>query len=84
MYRIRKSTAIVTGVSHSHGIGASICRKLAKNGSDIVFTYWQSAENWSTTFSQEIQSYGVRCKSLEIDLSNKNSASLLTTVCKWQ
>ena len=33
--------ALVTGVGRSAGIGASICREIAKNGGDIFFTYWR-------------------------------------------
>jgi 3-oxoacyl-[acyl-carrier protein] reductase len=72
-----KSTAVVTGVSHSRGIGAAICRELAKNGSDILFTYWQTEDSWPMLFFKEITSYGVRCESLELDLADKNSVRVI-------
>ena len=33
--------ALVTGVGRRAGIGAAICREIAKNGGDVFFTYWQ-------------------------------------------
>ena len=37
--KLEGALAIVTGVSHHKGIGAAICRKLAKEGADIFFTH---------------------------------------------
>lgn len=76
-YKIHNSIAVVTGVSHSQGIGAAICRELAKNGIDIFFTHWQAEESWPALFLKEINNYGVRCESLEIDLADKKSVSAL-------
>ncbi|MBR3120846.1 SDR family oxidoreductase [Oceanobacillus sp. FSL W7-1309] len=61
--------AIVTGVSHKHGIGAATCLELAKAGVDLFFTYWQSDSGWPETFQREIQELGVKCAHAEIDLS---------------
>lgn len=76
-YKTYNSVAVVTGVSHAQGIGAAICRELAKSGSDIFFTYWQAEKSWSKLFSKEINSYGVRCESLEINLADKQSFRVL-------
>ena len=70
--------AIVTGASRRIGIGAAICRTLAANGADIFFTHWRSFdsmlpwgadENGPARLQNEIKKLGVRCESLEIDLS---------------
>jgi 3-oxoacyl-[acyl-carrier protein] reductase len=71
------SVAVVTGVSHQKGIGAAICKELATNGSDIFFTYWESEEGWRDYFLKEITSLGVRCYGIEVELSRKDSPSIL-------
>jgi 3-oxoacyl-[acyl-carrier protein] reductase len=65
--------AIVTGASNDRGIGSAICRKLASEGADIFFAYWQANEEWYDHFRNEIQSFGVNCEGLEVDLANRNS-----------
>ncbi|WP_139891488.1 SDR family oxidoreductase [Bacillus sp. D386] len=67
--------ALVTGASGSRDIGTAICRKLASQGADIFFTYWKAEQEWPEIFFNEIQTNGVRCKSMEIDLSDANAAS---------
>lgn len=61
--------ALVTGVSHSRGIGAAICKHLAMEGKDIFFSFWEAAPEWPQTFQKEILSLGVRCGFMELDLS---------------
>lgn len=70
--------AIVTGASRRQGIGTAICRALAAEGADIFFTCWQpydqsiypdSKEDEADLLTQELQAMGVRCASMEIDLS---------------
>lgn len=80
--KLKGNIAIVTGTSHSQGIGAAICRELAKEGADIFFTHWRSEDRWAEKFHNEItQEYGVRCGSLEIDLSEPDAPfKLLDTV----
>jgi len=65
--------AIITGVSNQRGIGAAVCRKLASQGLDIFFTYWNSDSEWADIFQSEISKMGVRCEGLEIDLSKIDS-----------
>ena len=70
--------AIVTGASRRIGIGAAVCRALAAHGADIFFTYWRSVdsmlpvgvdEDGPAKLQNELRELGVRCESLEIDLS---------------
>jgi 3-oxoacyl-[acyl-carrier protein] reductase len=70
--------AIVTGASREKGIGAAVCRALAAEGADIFFTHWRAFdsmlpqgidEDGPARLQNELQELGVRCVSLEIDLS---------------
>ena len=70
--------AIVTGASRRTGIGAAVCRALATDGADIFFTHWRSFdrilpqgvdEDGPARLQKELQELGVKCESLEIDLS---------------
>lgn len=69
--------AIVTGVSHSKGIGAAICRELASEGVDIFFTHWQSNENWPNTFQKELWELGIQCACKSVDLSQSKAHETL-------
>ncbi|AXI11209.1 oxidoreductase [Oceanobacillus zhaokaii] len=69
MSKLQNQVAIVTGVSHANGIGAAICRKLALEGADIFFTYWQADKEWPVQFQKELVAIGVQSDYLEIDLS---------------
>ncbi|RDW20809.1 SDR family oxidoreductase [Oceanobacillus chungangensis] len=73
MSQLLNQAAIVTGVSHHKGIGAAICRKLASEGVNIFFTYWQADPNWPVQFQKELVALGVQSKYLEIDLSDPDS-----------
>ncbi|MDC2863608.1 MULTISPECIES: SDR family oxidoreductase [unclassified Bacillus (in: firmicutes)] len=83
MTHVQNKVALITGVSSPRGIGAAICRELAFQGIDIFFTHWQSEASWPETFQKEILELGVRCDSLEMDLSDANAAfTIMDTVSK--
>jgi 3-oxoacyl-[acyl-carrier protein] reductase len=78
--------ALITGVGRSAGIGAAICREIAKNSGDIFFTYWhpydkethsENTENDPAAIAAELKQLGVRVGSVEIDLSAPDSAEKL-------
>jgi 3-oxoacyl-[acyl-carrier protein] reductase len=71
--------ALITGASRLKGIGAAICRALAKEGADIFFTYWTNYDKampWGVNeqeqnlLQQELEGLGVRCRHLELDLAS--------------
>ncbi|MDO6849844.1 SDR family oxidoreductase [Priestia megaterium] len=92
MKRLINKIAIVTGASRAKGIGTEICRELAREGADIFFTHWSKYDRlmdycneddfkWSKHLMEEIRSLGVRCESMQLDLSQPNAPrKLLDTV----
>jgi len=83
--RLEGKTALITGVGRPIGIGAAICRSLAKAGADIFFSYWSQydrethgyREKDPADFAVELKQLGVRAESLEVDLSESYSAERL-------
>ncbi|MFE4046124.1 MULTISPECIES: SDR family oxidoreductase [unclassified Priestia] len=84
MKRLINKIAIVTGASRAKGIGTEICRELAREGADIFFTHWSKYDRlmdycneddfkWSKHLIEEIRSLGVRCESMELDLSQPDA-----------
>ncbi|MED4726897.1 SDR family oxidoreductase [Aneurinibacillus migulanus] len=84
MKRLMNTIAIVTGASRVRGIGTAICRELAREGADIFFTHWSKYDrlmkyfidndsDWSQHLMGEIRSFGVRCESMELDLSQPDA-----------
>ena len=75
--------AIVTGASRRQGIGAAVCRALARMKIDIFFTYWLAHDQ--SVYGQEAEEYqelllnlreeGIQCECMEIDLSLPQSAT---------
>lgn len=73
-----RRVAIVTGASRRQGIGAAICRALAADGVDILFTHyqpydrstaWGADEEGPEALQRELAASGVRCVALHADLS---------------
>lgn len=88
MQRLANKIAIVTGASRVRGIGTAICRALAAEGADIFFTHWSKYDrqmeyddegdlDWAQHLLSEIRSVGVRCESMEVDLSQPDAARML-------
>jgi 3-oxoacyl-[acyl-carrier protein] reductase len=84
--RLKGEIAIVTGASRQMGIGAAVCRALAKEGADIFFTYYtpyDSSMPWGIqqeelfTLERELKAFGISCEHLELDLSRASSISAL-------
>ena len=84
MKRLINKIGIVTGASRAKGIGTEICRELAREGADIFFTHWSKYDRlmdycneddfkWSKHLMEEIRSLGVRCESMELDLSQPDA-----------
>lgn len=74
--------ALVTGASRRIGIGAAICRALARQGVDVFFTYWRPYDGtmpWGedagapALLEAELRALSVRCASLEADLSQPDT-----------
>ncbi len=95
MNRQVNKIAIVTGASRPNGIGAAICRELAREGIDLFFThfsmydkrtgYEDADENWAKEFKKELREFGVTVEAMELDLSDREaSARLLTEVGKMK
>jgi 3-oxoacyl-[acyl-carrier protein] reductase len=84
--KLQGKVALITGVGRNVGIGAAICREVAKNGGDTFFTYWrpydketnsENAENDPAAIAAELSKFGVRVGSVEMDLSASDSAEKL-------
>ncbi|MGW9101591.1 SDR family oxidoreductase [Priestia megaterium] len=84
MKRLINKIAVVTGASRAKGIGTEICRELAREGANIFFTHWSKYDRlmdycneddfkWSKHLMEEIRSLGVRCESMELDLSQPDA-----------
>src|SRR5690348_8568594 len=77
--------AVVTGATRRIGIGAAICRALAAAGADVFFTYWTPYDRAiydadagdPAALSAELRELGVRCVSMEVDLSLPGAAPLV-------
>ncbi|MCL6600296.1 MAG: SDR family oxidoreductase [Alicyclobacillus macrosporangiidus] len=82
--RLAGRIAIVTGASRRKGIGTAICRALARDGADILFTHWKSYdremewgadEDWPEELVCELSAIGVRAAHLEVDLADLDAPS---------
>nr|WP_309862389.1 SDR family oxidoreductase [Desmospora profundinema] len=62
--------ALVTGAGRKSGIGAAICRELARHGADIRFTYWPPEEEAeAAVLVEELKDEGVDAAAVPFDLS---------------
>ncbi len=80
---LRGRVAVVTGASRRGAIGAAICRALAREGADVMFTHWRAYDRGPgigedpegpETLIAELRDFGVRAEGLEADLSLPESA----------
>lgn len=77
--------AVVTGASRTIGIGAAICRSLARAGADIAFTHFVSYDreqydapaNGPDQLRAELRSIGARVHDVSYDLSRAGIAGPL-------
>jgi NAD(P)-dependent dehydrogenase (short-subunit alcohol dehydrogenase family) len=90
---LKGKTAIVTGSGKKTGIGCAIARKLAGSGADIIIADLGEPESQnadgqvSTATGDEMQaiaaeiseSFGVRCESTPLDVTDKASIEALTS-----
>lgn len=70
---MEQKVAVITGVSHSRGIGAATCRKLAESGIDIFFTHYKAATDWEQSFEEELEKAGVKARGIDLDLSAREA-----------
>ena len=82
----QKRIAIVTGVTRLKGIGKAICVELARQHTDIFFTFfreydktmpWGVEDDEPDRIQEEIRTMGVQCEKMELDLSRTESVALL-------
>lgn len=75
------SCALITGAGRTNGIGAAICRELARRGIDIRFTYWPQEEATEAALNvKALQKEGVDADAKPFDLSKPESVDL---ILKW-
>jgi len=75
---LKNKTTIITGASR--GIGRGIALILAKNGSNIAFTY-MSSENEAISLESELKNYNVTVKKYKSDASDfKQSENLISEI----
>ncbi len=77
-----RTTALVTGVGRTIGIGAGIATQLAASGWDIAFTYWTAYDTrmpWGSeagaagTIERSLTSHGAAVAAIEADLTAVSS-----------
>jgi len=84
MESLKGNVAVVTGVGRPEGIGATICRSLAREGVDVFFTYWREydLEQYPNTEDPErllalLRTFDVKAESAEVDLRHPDAARKL-------
>lgn len=68
----RRGVAFVAG--GTGGIGAEICRTLAREGSDLVFSY-RSNEDAAASLTSEIDALGRSVRSVRVDLTDTDAVA---------
>jgi 3-oxoacyl-[acyl-carrier protein] reductase len=89
MKSLKGKIALITGVGRRVGIGAGICRQIAKQGGHIFLAYWrpydlqlgysENCQNDPVNIAAELKQFGVQVVSMEIDLASPDSAERLFT-----
>ena len=90
MTKLYGKTAIVTGASRPGGIGAAVCRALAREGANLFYTHLydydkteypgDADKNWPNLFAEELRANGIKASHMELDLTDPDSpARLLET-----
>lgn len=74
-FNLKGKTALVTG--GSQGIGKAISLALAEQGANIVINY-RSGKDLALQSANEITSMGVKCFTIQCDLSKQDSAKLIS------
>ncbi|WP_273852069.1 SDR family oxidoreductase [Guptibacillus spartinae] len=82
-----RKIAVVTGASRPNGIGAAICRELARQGFHLFFTHFSPYDfntgyadaemKWAESFENELREHGVNVESMELDLSERDAPERL-------
>lgn len=87
--RLDGRVVVLTGASRRRSIGTAICRTLAAQGADIVFTHWQAYDRTTAlgadeegprALEQKLRALGVRAEAVEVDLAAPDAAAFLLDV----
>lgn len=78
-----RPVAVVTGASRQRGIGAAVCRQLARDGFDLFFTWWGAHDRdlygeeqaGADELRAELEALGACCACAESDLGQPGAAT---------